>query len=389
MSANPARSRGNGEGSVYREDARRKNGPVERWIAQVIVDGRKRRVVAPTEAAAKRKLRELVRAAEDGTPVANGNRTVKDLLVEWEAKALPNRNLEPATLVGHRSAIKVLTAEIGGKRLKSLTAEDVEKVLAKRVVAGRSKASCLKLRTTLGMALTWAVRRRYVAHNIASVVEIPADARPAKTGRAMTAEQANAFLQAARGTPLEAMWITALTLGLRPGEVAALAWDDIDFKRGVIHVHSGLQRDEHGAARVGPTKTAQSVRSLDAPANVLVALRAHRSRQAAQQLTVGHRWHNEHNLVFTSPTGAPSDPSENRREFAAVIKAAKLGDGWTPNALRHTAASLLSDAGVPLELVADQLGHRDTRMASLHYRHRVRPTVDGGKTLGAILGGAS
>src|SRR3954467_13400080 len=41
--------------------------------------------------------------------------------------------------------------------------------------------------------------------------------------------------------------------------------------------------------------------------------------------------------------------------------------------LRHTAASLMSDAGVPIEVAADQLGHRDTRMLSLHYRHRVRP----------------
>ena len=50
--------------------------------------------------------------------------------------------------------------------------------------------------------------------------------------------------------------------------------------------------------------------------------------------------------------------------------------------LRHTAASLMADAGVPIEEVADQL---DTRMASLHSRHRIRPTVSGGTTLGAVL----
>ena len=42
---------------------------------------------------------------------------------------------------------------------------------------------------------------------------------------------------------------------------------------------------------------------------------------------------------------------------------------------RHSAASLLSDKGVPLEQIADQLGHTTTRMLEQHYRHQVRPSV--------------
>jgi len=45
--------------------------------------------------------------------------------------------------------------------------------------------------------------------------------------------------------------------------------------------------------------------------------------------------------------------------------------------MRHTAVSLLSEAGVPLEQIADLLGHRDTRMVLLTYRHTVVPVVDG------------
>jgi integrase len=201
----------------------------------------------------------------------------------------------------------------------------------------------------------------------------------------MTAEQLAKFVAAARGTSLEAMWITAVMLGLRPGEVAALSWGDIDFDTGIVHIRSGLQRNLHGGSRVGVTKTPYSIRSLDAPAIVLDTLRAHRVHQAEQRLETGALWRNENDLAFTSPTGAPSDPTANRREFRAVVKRAQVGDGWTPNMLRHTTASLLSDAGVPLEVVADQLGHRDTRMASRHYRHRVRPTVNGGLVLDRVL----
>ena len=69
-----------------------------------------------------------------------------------------------------------------------------------------------------------------------------------------------------------------------------------------------------------------------------------------------------------------------------MLGAAAIDGDWTPNMLRHTAASLLSDAGLPIEELADQLGRRDTRMASLHYRHRVRPTIGGGTVLANVLG---
>lgn len=48
----------------------------------------------------------------------------------------------------------------------------------------------------------------------------------------------------------------------------------------------------------------------------------------------------------------------------------------TPYELRHTAASLLSDQGQPMERVADLLGHDGVRMLSEVYRHAVTPTVD-------------
>jgi hypothetical protein len=47
-----------------------------------------------------------------------------------------------------------------------------------------------------------------------------------------------------------------------------------------------------------------------------------------------------------------------------------------PYEMRHTAASLLSDDGMPLEHVADLLGHDGTRMAAQVHRHAVAPTID-------------
>jgi integrase len=74
-----------------------------------------------------------------------------------------------------------------------------------------------------------------------------------------------------------------------------------------------------------------------------------------------------------------------RRAFDRATIDAGIGDDWSPDSLRHTAASLLSHAGVALEDIADQLGHKDTRMASLYYRHRVRLTVSAGLQMEGVI----
>ncbi|MGH7739792.1 MAG: tyrosine-type recombinase/integrase [bacterium] len=65
----------------------------------------------------------------------------------------------------------------------------------------------------------------------------------------MTVHEARTLLEAAHGDRLEAAWATMLLLGLRPGELCGLAWEDVEFKAGLLHVrHARLQ--EPGGARV-------------------------------------------------------------------------------------------------------------------------------------------
>ncbi|MGD9999093.1 MAG: tyrosine-type recombinase/integrase [Acidimicrobiia bacterium] len=388
--------RSRGDGALYFDQHK------GRWIGRVVVDGQRRKVVGATKTEARKRLGELRHAADQGLPVTPGDLTLGELLTIWEAKALPNRHLSPSRMAGHRWAIRLLTEDLGSRKVRTLTPDQVEIAFARRaqpiprksearsgrggVVRGTlSRGSLVKLRSTLNQALNWAQRRDLISRNIASLVELPAGAAPAKPGRSFSVEQATKFLAAVSGTDLEAMWLTMLFLGLRPGEAAGIGWADIDFDNGVIHVWRGRKLDASGAAVVGDTKTPGSIRSLDAPPPVIDALLHHRKRQNLDRLGAGAAWSNRDGLVFTSPTGRPTDPKAVRNEFHRVIKLSGIGGTWTPNLLRHSAASLMADAGMPIEQVADQLGHRDLRMLQKHYRHRIKPTVAGGQVLGRVL----
>ena len=71
------------------------------------------------------------------------------------------------------------------------------------------------------------------------------------------------------------------------------------------------------------------------------------------QLELGPEiWSNADGLVFTTEVGTPIDPSNMNRRLAKVTEAVGLGRWSMTELARHSAASLLSDAGVPLELIA-------------------------------------
>jgi len=146
---------------------------------------------------------------------------------------------------------------------------------------------------------------------------------------------------------------------------------------------------ENNLPVLGELKTARSRRSLRCPPVVVEALRARRDLQVEEREAAGPSWSAEwakQELVFTTANGRPVDASNLRRYFRSACKRAGIGR-WTPYEMRHSAASLMSAAGVPLEHVADVLGHDGTRMAALVYRHVLAPTVDAGAApMQALLG---
>ena len=129
---------------------------------------------------------------------------------------------------------------------------------------------------------------------------------------------------------------------------------------------------------LGAPKTAHSARSLDMPAFVTEALRAH--SEAGESPAEGP-WRD---LVFPTDAGTPQGHRNLRRALRGLCKQAEL-PALTLYDLRRTAGSLLVDSGVHLECVADLLGHASVATTRRHYVRAVRPTVPHAVGLDAVL----
>jgi integrase len=370
-----AKTRQNGEGSVYR---RASDGL---WIGSVSVgweDGRRRRktVSAKTAAEARKKLRDVQRNVDAGLPVANDKISVNQLLDRWFRDVLRHQVASPALANYQSIADHHIRPTLGRKQLRQLKPADIDALLAAKLDAGLSVSTVRRIRSVLAQALTQAQRWELVDRNAATLSRPPKAAR--REGRGMTPEEARKFMTGVAGHRLEAVFVTMLGTGLRRGEALALKWSDVDLTKATLTVARQLRREdgpinpetgkhEGGSLVLIDPKTEKSRRQVDLPSFVVTALRAHKARQAAERLKVGASWQ-ESGYVFTSGIGTALDPRNVSRQFSDV--AARVGLGtWHIHELRHSAASLMIAQGQPIEVVSAVLGHSSIRMTVDTYTH--------------------
>ena len=160
--------------------------------------------------------------------------------------------------------------------------------------------------------------------------------------------------------PLHALFVMALSTGMRSGELFGLQWGDLDFNKGFVMVQRTLE-ELSGKLRVKPPKTAAGRRRIDLPANVLTILETHRKSQLASG-------HIKHPVFCDAQGGWLRRPTVARRHFHPLIKSAGVPKIRFHD-LRHTAATLMLIEGVHIKAVAQRLGHNDERITLQIYSH--------------------
>ncbi len=364
-----------GDGSIFYDKARR------RWVAMVSLpttDGTRRRLrrTFPTRDEAEAFL------GERGTPLfsLSADVTVADLLdgwQDWVRRKADAGQLAVSTVELYELCVRHLRTGLGARCAVDVSVDELERFLAcqSERLSGRY---VVMQRNVLDQAYRWAQRNRLLTWNPAQLSTCPAQLDH-KPGVALTASQAQRLLEASAGDRLHALWAVMLGVGLRPGEAMALTWPcvDLDSDPGVLHVRHYLRRGSDGVF-LGAPKTAQSARSLDMPTFVSDALRAHSEGCETPPEGV---WRD---LVFHTGAGTPHGHRNLRRALRRLCEDADL-PVLTLYDLRRTAGSLLVDAGVHLECVADLLGHSSVATTRRHYVRAVRPTVPHAVGLDAVL----
>jgi integrase len=356
-------ARGKGEGSIY-QDA------TGCWRATVDLgreNGKRRRkyLRAKTKRELLQKLASAQQALAQGLPLPAERQTVGQFLDAW-LRDVVKAKVRPLSYVAYESKITLHVKPIVGHiRLAKLTPQDVQNLMNRKLGDGLSPRTVRELRGILRTALNQALRWGLIARNVAALTEPPKveehEIQP------LEPDQAQKFLEAARGDRLAALYTVALAIGLRQGEALGLRWEDVDLDGGILRVRMQLQRID-GTLRLAELKTKRSRRTIVLPLFAVTALREHRVRQLEERLLVGATWQ-ESGLVFTTQIGTALDARNVVRQFDKLRKRVGL-DGFRFHDTRHTCATFLLLQGVPDRVVMEILGHSQISMTA-RYEHVV------------------
>lgn len=350
-----ARSRrGRGEGSIFQ----RKDG---RWVGRVSLgrggDGRRkqRTVYGRTKAQVQQKLLAIQQHASEGTLADINKAALSQYLSHW----LEHRQLKPTTRERYEQLVRLhIIPHIGGVQLSKLNATHIEMMHAQCRSAGLSGRTCQFIHTVLQKALSDAVRKGLIAFNVCERVEKP---KPDKQEQnAMTQTQAVAFLESVSEHRLCALFLLALSTGMRQGELLGLYWSDIDFDAMRLSVNR-THVEVKGECDVNRPKTEGSARTIHLPAMAIEALAVHRKAM----MTAGFAGRDR---VFVDKKGGPIRRRNLLRSFKLLLSKAELPE-MRFHDLRHTAATLLLSENENPKAVAAVLGHSKVTTTLQIYGH--------------------
>jgi integrase len=355
--------RGHGEGSIYlRSDGR--------WAASISLEGGKRKTFyGKTRKEVQEQLKTALYDQQKGMLATGPQQTVEQFCSQW--------------LEAHKATIRIRSYEryeelmrlhiipaLGHHQLQKLTAQQIQSFYTKKLNDGLSPTTVNGLHAILHKALDDAVRLGVLARNVCDAVSSPRRAH--YEIQPLSMEQSQQLLAAAKGHNMEALFVLALTTGMRRGEILALKWQDIDFAHNMLQVRRIFTRRPGNRYIEAEPKTEKSRRSIMLAPLMVDLLKQHQARQVETKQQAGASWQ-ERGLVFCTSLGTPLNPSKVIDRFKTLLKKANL-PAIRFHDLRHSAATILLSMSVHPKVVQELLGHNQISMTMDIYSH-VLPTM--------------
>jgi integrase len=266
---------------------------------------------------------------------------------DWARRWWPtveNSERAPSTISGYESALRIqVLPYLGSRRLRTLRRIDMDEWLGQLWTAGYANSTIHSARTVAGMVFTSALDARIVASNPLTGLRVPTGT--SRTRNALSVEQVETL-----AVTVDLWWrpyvLVLAYCGLRPGEAAALRRRHLD-DLGRLTVERGLT--EHRGHLVERDTKTHRARVVQVPSSVLVEVHDHLAAHVEDDPLA---------LIFTTPSRTPVRISNWRHKvWQPAANDIGLPKWATPYVLRHTAASLMAQRGVPVSAAAAALGH--------------------------------
>lgn len=324
---------------------------------------------------AEKVLADLVQRSHGGETVVSEKVTLGEYLTErW--LPIQQARLRASTFDSYRRNIELhVLPALGARPLDRLTVEDIDLFYAKLLTGGRKNSkgpmkalapkTVRNIHVMLNKAMADAHRKGTVIRNVVALADAPSlKARKRDEMKAWDADQLMDFLDAIRKHRLHPVFHLSAHTGLRRGELLGLRWGDLDLDAGSLSVRQALVSVAYDV-QLSDVKTGAGRRTIDLDAGTVDVLKAWRIERAEEK---GGVQPTDTEMVVAKPDGSLIHPDIFSQVFDRVVAKLAVPD-ISLHDLRHTHATLLLKAGVPVKVVSERLGHSNVAFTMNTYQH--------------------
>lgn len=335
--------------------------------------GRRYEVSGKTEAEAIEKMVLQKQKLESEAAAESGSATVSQWYARWLALYKAEQGLTQKSLSTYDEKFRnYIKPAIGSKQMRAVTEQDLQRIMNR--TAEMSQSTALKVRMVIRQMFRRAYRTHMIAFDPSEDLEIP---RSTTKGvrRSLTETERVLFLRCAPNVTGAEIFLTMYYTGMRPGELMALTWGDIDFDKNEISVNKAIESGTKSTVKSTKTSAGERIIPLRAPLReLLLPLRGEPTRR-----------------VFLNQAGNPQYEQTFKRLWKHLLREMDIANGaevyrsqilhstlapdLVPYCLRHTFCTDLQAAGVPINIAKELMGHADISITANIYTHKDTQTL--------------
>lgn len=318
-----------------------------------------------TKKQAQKGLIEILHQLQEGTFIQKRSDTVSHYLLDWIE--LRKINMQPNGYENYETVIKnYINPFIGHHKLVNLTPRHIRELYKRLHDEGYSPGTIMKARTVINSAFNEAVDDELLRKNVAKRVKSPPI--PRNPLEVWSKEDILNFKEKAREDRFFLLFYTIMHTGLRRGEALGLRFSNINFEERKLYLRQSVTTK--GVSNF--LKTDPSWRTIDISQELAGFLYLAKKQWAIDRFSFTEK-HRKNDYVFYASNGNCINPSNVARELTRIIENTGLSY-ITPHGLRHTHATHMLMAGVPVKIVSERLGHASIEITLNTYAH-ILPTI--------------
>jgi len=330
---------------------------------------------------AENKKNEYLMGIKNGLRSDYKSITLGNLIHSWlfEIVRVSNK-IKPSTFQRYEGIYRnyIENSELYGLKISNIMSLQFQRYYNKLKEDGKSSSIIKNLNKLLKTFFNYAVDEDYLVKNpcMGKKLVIPGgDIKLEQEIQVFSDEEIQILNQGFEGHRLKALILLALGTGLRQGELLALKWSDIDMKNIELKVQRSIKQVNIIAADgtreyktiIQTPKSKNSNRTVPIPSSLIKVLKEHKVKQQEEKLKAGASY-NKSDFVFTTEIGKTIDARNLVKCYARILVKCKIPYRKF-HTTRHTYATKLFEANIPLKTVQILLGHSDISITANIYTH--------------------